>query len=42
MVSLAGRIEQRPKMEGDGTEPTLVVEEFVSAKPGEKCLEGDP
>ena len=37
MVSLAGRIEEQPRMEGDGTEPTLVVEEFVDATPGEKC-----
>lgn len=37
MVSLAARIEERPRMEGNGTEPTLVVEEFVDASPGRKC-----
>ena len=42
MVSLQGRIEQRPKMEGDGTEPTLVVEKFVDASPGRKCEERAP
>ncbi len=36
-VSLEGRIEQRARMEGSGTEPTLVVEEFVAAMPGETC-----
>ena len=40
MVSLAGRIEERPKMEGEGLEPTLVVEEFVDAAPGERCGPG--
>jgi copper homeostasis protein (lipoprotein) len=40
MVSLEARIEERPKMEGDGFEPTVVVEEFLSASPGERC-EGD-
>ena len=37
MVSIRGRIEQRPRMEGRGTEPTLVVERFLRAMPGERC-----
>jgi heat shock protein HslJ len=37
LVSLRGRIEERMKMEGSGTEPTLVVEEFLSATPGKAC-----
>jgi copper homeostasis protein (lipoprotein) len=37
LVSLDGRIEQRPKREGNGTEPTLMVEKFLRAMPGEKC-----
>ena len=36
LVTLQGRIEERPKMEGPGTEPTLVVEKFVRAMPGEQ------
>lgn len=39
LVSLDGRIEQRPRMEGAGTEPTLVVERFLRALPGETCSE---
>jgi copper homeostasis protein (lipoprotein) len=37
LVSLRGRIEDLPRMEGRGTEPTLVVEKFLRAKPGERC-----
>lgn len=37
LVSLRGRIEERPRMEGRGTEPTLVVEKFLRAKPRERC-----
>jgi uncharacterized lipoprotein YbaY/heat shock protein HslJ len=37
MVSVQGRIEERPRMDESGTEPTLVVEEFVAAMPDEKC-----
>ncbi len=37
MVSIRGRIEQRPRMEGSGTEPMLVVERFLRAMPGERC-----
>jgi copper homeostasis protein (lipoprotein) len=39
MVILDGRIEPRPRMEGAGTEPTLVVERFIRAAPGERCPE---
>jgi len=39
LVSFNGRIEQRPRMEGGGTEPTLVVERFLRAMPGERCQE---
>lgn len=38
-VLLDARIEQRPAMEGDATEPTLVVEKFVRAIPGQNCRE---
>jgi copper homeostasis protein (lipoprotein) len=37
LVSLRGRVEQRPKVKGAGSEPTLVVEAFLAAKPGETC-----
>ncbi len=37
LVSLRGRIEERSRMEGRGTEPTLVVEKFLRARPGETC-----
>jgi copper homeostasis protein (lipoprotein) len=39
LVSLQARIAQRPKMDGDGAEPALVVEKFVDAMPGRKCEE---
>ena len=46
-VSLRGRVEQRPNMEDPHMsdvvflpyEPTLVVEAFLAAKPGETCTE---
>ena len=38
-VSLQARIETRPRMDGAGTEPALVVEKFVDAMPGRKCEE---
>jgi copper homeostasis protein (lipoprotein) len=38
-VSLQARIEARPKMDGAGSEPALVVEKFVDAMPGRKCEE---
>jgi len=40
MVTLDVRIEPRPRMEGAGTEASLVVEKFVQAMPGETCNEG--
>src|SRR5258706_384370 len=39
MVTIEARIEARPRMEGNGTEATLVVEKFVRATPGESCDE---
>jgi copper homeostasis protein (lipoprotein) len=40
LVTVAGRVEHRPKMEGSGTEPTLIVERFAGAMPGRPCEEG--
>ncbi len=37
LVSLQGQIAMRPKMEGNGDQPTLVVERFINAWPGETC-----
>jgi copper homeostasis protein (lipoprotein) len=37
LVSLEGQVALRPKMEGQGTQPSLVVERFVGIWPGEKC-----
>jgi uncharacterized lipoprotein YbaY/heat shock protein HslJ len=37
LVSIRGRIEERPKMEGRGTESALFVEKFLRAMPGENC-----
>lgn len=37
LVSLQGRLENRPRMEGGGSEPTLVVEKFLRAMPGRTC-----
>jgi uncharacterized lipoprotein YbaY/heat shock protein HslJ len=37
LVALTGRIEQRPKMEGEGTQASLVVEKFEQVWPGEQC-----
>jgi len=37
LVNLEGRIAPRPKMEGDGTQPTLVVGRFIGVWPGETC-----
>jgi heat shock protein HslJ len=36
-VTFEGRVEQRPKMEGSGTEPAWVVQRFIHAWPGERC-----
>ena len=37
LVQLEGRIALRPKVEGSGAVPTLVVERFLRARPGEHC-----
>jgi copper homeostasis protein (lipoprotein) len=37
LVSLEGQIAMRPKMEGDGVQPKLVVERFINVWPGETC-----
>ncbi len=37
LVSVEGRVAMRPKMEGQGVQPTLVPERFVRAFPGEAC-----
>jgi copper homeostasis protein (lipoprotein) len=37
LVRLEGQIAMRPKREGDGVQPTLVVERFVTVWPGESC-----
>jgi copper homeostasis protein (lipoprotein) len=42
LVSLDGRVEQRPRREGGGTEPTLVVERFLRTSPGGQCEPREP
>ena len=37
LVNLEGQVATRPKTEGQGTQPTLVVERFIGVSPGEKC-----
>jgi heat shock protein HslJ len=37
LVNLEGQLATRPKMEGQGTQPTLVVERFIGVWPTEKC-----
>ena len=37
LVNLEGQLARRPKMEGQGTQPTLVVERFIGVWPTEKC-----
>ncbi|MCX7098257.1 MAG: META domain-containing protein [Methylococcales bacterium] len=37
LVNVEGSIAMRPKMEGAGTQPTLVVEHFLGIWPGETC-----
>ena len=36
-VTFEGFIAPRPKMEGDGLEPTVIVEYFINVWPGRKC-----
>lgn len=40
LVEFVGRIVPRPRMEGDGTVPTVVVDRFLGIFPGETC--GNP
>ena len=37
LVRLDGQIAMRPKMEGEGVQPTLVVARFINTWPGECC-----
>jgi uncharacterized lipoprotein YbaY/heat shock protein HslJ len=37
MVTFEGRIEERPRIEGEGTEATAIVSRFIHAWPGESC-----
>jgi heat shock protein HslJ/uncharacterized lipoprotein NlpE involved in copper resistance len=37
MVSIAGGIQARPRMEGEGTEPAIIVDRFINAWPGQQC-----
>jgi copper homeostasis protein (lipoprotein) len=37
LVNLEGQIATRPKMEGKGAQPTLVVERFIAVSPGDTC-----
>jgi len=37
MVTFEGSIEERPRMEGGGTEATAVVKRFINVWPGETC-----
>jgi heat shock protein HslJ/uncharacterized lipoprotein NlpE involved in copper resistance len=36
-VTFEGSIVSRPKMDGDGVEPSIVVNRFINAWPGERC-----
>lgn len=38
-VTFEGSILDRPRMEGDGAERTVVVTRFIKASPGERCKE---
>ena len=37
LVRVDGRVAMRPRMEGEGLQPTLVPERFLGAYPGETC-----
>ena len=37
LVSLEGRIAERPAMEGPRTEESLIIKRFIGAWPGETC-----
>ncbi|HET9063560.1 MAG TPA: META domain-containing protein [Candidatus Binatia bacterium] len=36
-VTFEGSIADRPRMEGEGTEPTVVVDRFLAVSPGKRC-----
>ncbi len=36
-VTFDGEIAARPRMEGDGTEPTVIVQQFVNTWPNQNC-----
>lgn len=40
LATIEARIEQRPPMEGEGLQPTVVVERFVSLDPAARCGAG--
>jgi copper homeostasis protein (lipoprotein) len=37
LVNVEGQVAMRPKMEGQGVQPTVVVERFIGISPGETC-----
>ena len=37
LVNLEGQVAMRPKIEGQGAQPTLVVDKFIAVSPGETC-----
>jgi copper homeostasis protein (lipoprotein) len=37
LTNLEGRVVRRPKMEGAGEHPVIVVERFIKIRPGETC-----
>jgi copper homeostasis protein (lipoprotein) len=37
LVNLEGQVAMRPKMEGQGAQPTLAVDRFIGFSPGETC-----
>jgi len=40
LVRVVGRVAMRPRVEGGGSERTLVVERFLDISPGERCSGG--
>jgi uncharacterized lipoprotein YbaY len=37
LVNVEGQVAMRPKMEGQGAQPTVVVDRFIGISPGETC-----
>ena len=37
LANLEGRVVRRPKVEGSGEQPVIVVERFIKIRPGETC-----